>query len=286
MAKKSKPKAAPKKRKRAKSKRVGKLTPWTLLEGSHQFPGPDGGTCINEAAIVARGFEYRQVSGIDSMPDCFSPVISTFAMILNDNMGDDDRNKFLFPFVTRIAGTTDKLKAEVRRLDFILFERVKNTDEINDFDLLKIAAECCNYTNKKPEAAIKLYRTLAGKRTDQWVRQLLDTLIKVDVGDYDLPSEIAEAATHWEGFGHHKNFKKESSKTRKELAAAAESLANMYGPDWKFAVKVLDKAIKMGKHASVSDIKTINKRLRDYKEADRVDRVVGRASDNDSDDDE
>ena len=29
---------------------------WKLKAGSHQFPGPDGGTCINEAALVAAGF--------------------------------------------------------------------------------------------------------------------------------------------------------------------------------------------------------------------------------------
>lgn len=28
---------------------------WKLLKGSHQFPGPEGGTCINEAAIIAAG---------------------------------------------------------------------------------------------------------------------------------------------------------------------------------------------------------------------------------------
>ena len=27
---------------------------WKLLRGSHEFPGKDGGTCINEAAIVQR----------------------------------------------------------------------------------------------------------------------------------------------------------------------------------------------------------------------------------------
>jgi hypothetical protein len=32
---------------------------WTLKRGSHLFPGPDGGTCINEAALVAAGFEYK-----------------------------------------------------------------------------------------------------------------------------------------------------------------------------------------------------------------------------------
>ena len=29
-----------------------KIINWKLLNGSHDFPGPDGGTCINEAAIV------------------------------------------------------------------------------------------------------------------------------------------------------------------------------------------------------------------------------------------
>jgi hypothetical protein len=29
---------------------------WELKRGSHPFPGKDGGTCINEAAIVAAGF--------------------------------------------------------------------------------------------------------------------------------------------------------------------------------------------------------------------------------------
>ncbi len=30
---------------------------WKLQSGSHPFPGKDGGTCINEAAIVAAGFD-------------------------------------------------------------------------------------------------------------------------------------------------------------------------------------------------------------------------------------
>ena len=32
---------------------------WKLTHGSHPFPGKNGGTCINEAAIVAAGFEYQ-----------------------------------------------------------------------------------------------------------------------------------------------------------------------------------------------------------------------------------
>jgi hypothetical protein len=45
---------------------------WKLKEGSHQFPGKDGGTCINEAAMVAAGFEYRPVRRVEDMPTCFS----------------------------------------------------------------------------------------------------------------------------------------------------------------------------------------------------------------------
>ena len=32
---------------------------WKLKIGSHPFPGKDGGTCINEAAIIAAGFAYQ-----------------------------------------------------------------------------------------------------------------------------------------------------------------------------------------------------------------------------------
>ena len=38
------------------------LLDWKLLRGTHLWPGPDGGTCILEAAIVAAGLPYRSVS--------------------------------------------------------------------------------------------------------------------------------------------------------------------------------------------------------------------------------
>ena len=57
---------------------------WTLKAGSHWFPGPDGGTCINEAALVAAGFEYRRVRTVEDMPECFSRPICRYAMHLND----------------------------------------------------------------------------------------------------------------------------------------------------------------------------------------------------------
>ena len=75
---------------------------WTLKRGSHQFPGPDGGTCINEAALVAAGFEYRPIASVRQMPRCFSRPICYLALWLNDNAEDTER-QLLLPFVTRLA---------------------------------------------------------------------------------------------------------------------------------------------------------------------------------------
>ena len=95
------------------------LLNWKLKRGSHAFPGPDGGTCINEAALVAAGFEYRRVSDVRQMPGCFSRPICALAMWLNDEADDEERQRLL-PFVTRLAcaGTPEierKRKAYIRR---------------------------------------------------------------------------------------------------------------------------------------------------------------------------
>src|SRR5829696_2581688 len=71
---------------------------WKLKEGSHPFPGKDGGTCINEAALVAAGFEYRPVRRVEDMPICFSRPICRLAMQLND-MANDAERQLLLPFV-------------------------------------------------------------------------------------------------------------------------------------------------------------------------------------------
>ncbi len=75
---------------------------WKLKRGSHPFPGKDGGTCINEAAIVAAGFPYQPVPAVETMPDCFSRPICRLAMLLNDEASDEQRQQLL-PFVTRLA---------------------------------------------------------------------------------------------------------------------------------------------------------------------------------------
>jgi len=90
---------------------------WKLLGGSHVFPGTDGGTCINEAAIVAAGFAYQPVRNVRDMPSCFSRPICQLAMSLNDEARGRDRQRLL-PFVTRLA-CADSDEIEQQRQTYI-----------------------------------------------------------------------------------------------------------------------------------------------------------------------
>ena len=94
-----------------------KILNWKLQRGSHRFPGPDGGTCINEAAIVAAGFPYQPVHLVETMPACFSRPICRLAMLLNDE-ADDEQRQQLLPFVGRLA-CADTPKVEREREAYI-----------------------------------------------------------------------------------------------------------------------------------------------------------------------
>jgi hypothetical protein len=91
---------------------------WKLKRGSHKFPGKDGGTCINEAAVVAAGFEYRPITSTQDMPECFSRPICQFAMHLNDEANDLERQQLL-PLVTRLA-CADTPEVERERGNYIV----------------------------------------------------------------------------------------------------------------------------------------------------------------------
>src|ERR1700719_2833635 len=72
------------------SARFQRMLEWKLLRGSHEFPGPDGGTCVNEAAVVAAGHPYRAVRSIEDCPASFSRPAATYAMFLNDLIENDE----------------------------------------------------------------------------------------------------------------------------------------------------------------------------------------------------
>src|SRR5687768_2512429 len=102
-----------------------KILNWKLLKGPHKFPGPDGGTCINEAAIVAAGFKYHKVESADDCPPCFSRPIAAYAIGLNDRMPDRLRQELLLPFVTRLAGTADTKAIERARAEYIVIQTIR-----------------------------------------------------------------------------------------------------------------------------------------------------------------
>jgi len=95
---------------------------WRLLAGSHDFPGPDGGTCLNEAAVVAAGFAYRKINSADECPPCFSRPVAAYAIDINDRMPDDLRDELLMPFVLRLSGTADTPDVERRRLEYMIVQ--------------------------------------------------------------------------------------------------------------------------------------------------------------------
>jgi hypothetical protein len=119
---------------------------WRLLRGSHKFPGPDGGTCINEAAIIAAGFKYRSVDSVKDMPKCFSRVISAYALGLNDSTASIDERQKLLPFVLRLAGTTDKAEVEAARAKFIVTQILKRIISVSlyKYDCSGLAEMCEN----------------------------------------------------------------------------------------------------------------------------------------------
>lgn len=97
-----------------------RMLDWRLLRGSHDFPGPDGGTCVNEAAIVAAGYPYRAVYCVKDLPETFSRPAAMLALCLNDTLEDDLRQELLLPFVARLAGSADAPKVEMTRAELML----------------------------------------------------------------------------------------------------------------------------------------------------------------------
>lgn len=94
------------------------LLEWKLLSGSHDWPGPDGGTCINEAAVVVAGFDYTPVGGADDFPPCFSRELGALLLHLNDELSDERRQR-LMRFVLKLPGSRDIAKVERARCRLI-----------------------------------------------------------------------------------------------------------------------------------------------------------------------
>src|SRR5438309_9675234 len=85
------------------------LANFRLARGSHKQPNKGGNICVNEAAVIAAGFQYREIRDVSFLPDCFSRPVSEYAIYLNDFMMHRLRNELLVPFITRLPGRSDAL---------------------------------------------------------------------------------------------------------------------------------------------------------------------------------
>jgi hypothetical protein len=160
---------------------------WRLLAGSHEFPGPDGGSCINEAAAVAAGFEYRAIGSVKDCPPCFSRPIAAFAIRLNDGIQDDDvRTDLLMPFVTRLAGSRDSAKIEKERAKLIVFRVIRDIlpIELRHAGRHDYADRCAKATNFNSAANYVLvprylmgYGPLSPGRVLEAIAQAVDCLV-------------------------------------------------------------------------------------------------------------
>jgi len=149
---------------------------WKLKKGSHDFPGPDGGTCINEAAIIAAGFQYKKVNSASDCPPCFSRPIAAYAIRLNDSMPDKIRNELLMPFVTRLSGTSDTKDVETARVKYMAIETVK-----------RILPLVCEHRLKRADLADKC-------RAVTTLKQSTDVSKEVKDAAYAAAYDAADAA--------------------------------------------------------------------------------------------
>ncbi|TNC07566.1 hypothetical protein FF100_31845 [Methylobacterium terricola] len=208
------------------------LLNWRLLPGSHAFPGPDGGTCINEAAIVAAGLPYRAIRSSADCPPCFSGPLATYALGLNDAMPDAERPR-LMAFVLRLAGSADAPGIEAARTAHLVLQGVRRLlpPVLERSGLAPHAAAC--------RAAAELDRAVTVARHAAWSAGSLAEAAGRQ-GTWVRGARAAAAARA-------ALFAAEID--ARTAADAAEAAALFWPGAWAEAVAILDEALGIGRQA-------------------------------------
>lgn len=212
---------------------------WELKKGSHEFPGPDGGTCVTEAAVVAAGFEYKKINSAADAPACFSLPITTYAIYINDLMPDGIRKELLLPFVTRLAGTADDVDTELRRAEFIVTE---TSNRIISF--IRRPSTYCKLTLHKDGPGPYNYHVLALQSAGKSLQGLElfrgYSTVKVQPAA-DITMRLAADITMGEA--------------ARVMFYVAGALHFQEGRDWRepmrIATDILSEAIMLGKHQPI-----------------------------------
>ena len=211
---------------------------WRLLAGSHPFPGPDGGTCINEAALVAAGLPYRAIRSSADCPPCFSRPLAAYALGLNDAMPDRERPR-LMAFVLRLSGSADGPAVEAERTAFLATESIRRLlpPLLERAGLGEIAQDCA--------AAISPVEALSAARRAAWRGGALAEAASMRrawiAGAFAAAvSRTATAAVR-------------SATDPRCAAEIAEGAAPFAAGTWARAVDILDAALSIGRQASAID---------------------------------
>jgi hypothetical protein len=237
----------------ALSSRVGataqfqRMLEWKLLRGSHEFPGPDGGTCVNEAAIVAAGYPYRAIYRAKDLPASFSRPIALFALCLNDTLDDELRQELLMPFVTRLACSADTPKIEMMRAELMLKRTAAEilAPALARSGYLEIAERCRSL--RTPTELVAIARCLRSCDTSALHRSLVSAL-----------EHAAGAGRHWlSGLPSEVVFCTFSS-IRELISLEGDRLVETV---YRQAAAILDAAIDIGKQADATGRDVVARRM-------------------------
>ena len=237
--------------------KIKQLLDWNLKAGSHGFPSE--GTCLNEAAIVAAGLEYREVLGPESLPECFSKVIGAYVIIVNDtilksDLADEFRPK-LEPFVLRLAGSADSPEIEQKRAAYMALRTV---NEILPLALLKIGLTAEASACKAATDLGKAKRIASAAAEAAYVAaDAADAAgAKWGGGAAYVAADAANAAAEAEP--------EAESERAAECAARAARAAARAGADrrdvFNLMINILDGALAIGKQADEVDMDIVRAR--------------------------
>jgi hypothetical protein len=220
------------------------LANFRLARGSHKQPNKDGNICVNEAAVIAAGFQYREIKNVSHLPDCFSRPVSEYAIYLNDFMMHRVRNELLMPFVTRLPGTSDAPWIEEERARFIVVETAR-----------RIVAAECDEVWRKPKLAAKC-------RAVQFFEQVSPAMAKAQAV---LPLECAKQALKGLRACLDPDLRA-GPPCAAAAQAAARSFRTKFGPGadrtiWEMAAVILEEAIQLGRHDGIDDSAAMAERL-------------------------
>jgi hypothetical protein len=219
---------------------------WRLLSGSHPFPGPDGGTCINEAALVAAGLPYRAIRSSDECPPCFSRPLAAYALGLNDAMPDGERHR-LMAFVLRLSGSADTPAVEAERTAFLALESIRSLlpPLLERAGFADLATRCADAADLDEALAAARSAAWAGGARAQaasgqraWVSGALAAAV----------SRTASAAIR-------------AAEDPRCAAEIAEGVAPFAPGTWARAAVILDGALRIGRQAPDIDLFAARDRL-------------------------